>query len=100
MEPASLAGARDLAAVPVTVVSYTSNLGFPAAINQGLQLAVKLRLTRRTETGTGTVLTAIHRSGINLCYAKNSESSTGGYYLSRPEPISRRDADVPQAVRF
>jgi glycosyltransferase involved in cell wall biosynthesis len=34
-----LAGARDLAAVPVTVVSNTTNLGFPAAINQGLQLA-------------------------------------------------------------
>jgi O-antigen biosynthesis protein len=28
-----LAGARDLAAVPVTVVSNTTNLGFPAAIN-------------------------------------------------------------------
>jgi O-antigen biosynthesis protein len=34
-----LASARDLAAVPVTVVSNTTNLGFPAAINQGLQLA-------------------------------------------------------------
>jgi O-antigen biosynthesis protein len=34
-----LAGARDLAAVPVTVVSNATNLGFPAAINQGLQLA-------------------------------------------------------------
>jgi glycosyltransferase involved in cell wall biosynthesis len=34
-----LAGARDLAAVPVTAVSNTTNLGFPAAINQGLQLA-------------------------------------------------------------
>jgi glycosyltransferase involved in cell wall biosynthesis len=34
-----LAGARDLAAVPVSVVSNTTNLGFPAAINQGLQLA-------------------------------------------------------------
>jgi GT2 family glycosyltransferase len=34
-----LAGARDLSAVPVTVVSNTTNLGFPAAINQGLQLA-------------------------------------------------------------
>src|SRR5262249_3674997 len=31
-----LAGARDLAAVPVTVISNTTNLGFPAAINQGL----------------------------------------------------------------
>jgi hypothetical protein len=29
---------------------------------------------------------AIERSVINRCYAKNSESSTGGYYLSRPEP--------------
>jgi O-antigen biosynthesis protein len=34
-----LAGARDMAAVPVTVVSNTTNLGFQAAINQGLQLA-------------------------------------------------------------
>jgi adenine-specific DNA methylase len=42
-----------------------------------------------TETGTGTVLTAIHRFGINRCYAKNSENSTWVYYLSRPEPISR-----------
>ncbi len=34
-----LAGARDMAAVPVTLVSNASNVGFPAAINQGLQLA-------------------------------------------------------------
>jgi glycosyltransferase involved in cell wall biosynthesis len=34
-----LAGVRDLAAVPVTLVTNTTNLGFPAAINQGLQLA-------------------------------------------------------------
>ena len=34
-----LAGVRDMAAVPVTVVSNGRNLGFPAAINQGLQLA-------------------------------------------------------------
>ena len=34
-----LEGARDMAAVPVTVVSNATNLGFPAAINQGLQLA-------------------------------------------------------------
>jgi glycosyltransferase involved in cell wall biosynthesis len=34
-----LAGVRDLAAVPVAVVNNATNLGFPAAINQGLQLA-------------------------------------------------------------
>ena len=34
-----LAGVRDMAAVPVTVVSNTTNLGFPAAINEGLRLA-------------------------------------------------------------
>ena len=34
-----LEGVRDMAAVPVTVVSNATNLGFPAAINQGLQLA-------------------------------------------------------------
>src|ERR1700733_12481741 len=34
-----LDGARDMAAVPVTVVTNATNLGFPAAINQGLQLA-------------------------------------------------------------
>jgi O-antigen biosynthesis protein len=28
-----------LAAVPVTVVTNSTNLGFPVAINQGLQLA-------------------------------------------------------------
>ena len=38
-----------------------------------------------TETGTGTVLTAIHRSGNNRCYAKNSESSTGGIIFQRPQ---------------
>jgi glycosyltransferase involved in cell wall biosynthesis len=37
--PLYLAGARDLAAVPVTVVTNSTNLGFPVAINQGLQLA-------------------------------------------------------------
>jgi glycosyltransferase involved in cell wall biosynthesis len=34
-----LSGVRDMAAVPVTIVSNTQNLGFPAAVNQGLQLA-------------------------------------------------------------
>jgi GT2 family glycosyltransferase len=34
-----LAGARDMAPVPVTIVTNSANLGFPAAINQGLQLA-------------------------------------------------------------
>ena len=34
-----LAGVRDMAAVPVTVISNTKNLGFPAAINQGLKAA-------------------------------------------------------------
>ena len=34
-----LAGVRDMAAVPVTVVTNATNLGFPAAINQGLQHA-------------------------------------------------------------
>jgi GT2 family glycosyltransferase len=36
---AYLAGIHDRAAVPVTVISNSSNLGFPAAINQGLQVA-------------------------------------------------------------
>jgi O-antigen biosynthesis protein len=36
---AYLAGARDLAPVPVTIVTNSTNLGFPAAINQGLRLA-------------------------------------------------------------
>jgi GT2 family glycosyltransferase len=36
---AYLAGARDMASVPVTVVTNATNLGFPAAINQGLRLA-------------------------------------------------------------
>ena len=34
-----LAGVQDDAAVPVTVISNTTNLGFPAAINQGLKAA-------------------------------------------------------------
>jgi len=37
--PAYLAGVRDAAAVPVTVVKNARNRGFPAAINQGLQQA-------------------------------------------------------------
>jgi glycosyltransferase involved in cell wall biosynthesis len=36
---ANLAGVRDMASVPVTVVTNTKNLGFPAAVNQGLRLA-------------------------------------------------------------
>jgi O-antigen biosynthesis protein len=36
---AYLAGARDMASVPVTVVTNTKNIGFPAAVNQGLRLA-------------------------------------------------------------
>ncbi len=34
-----LAGLQAMAAVPVTVVANTKNRGFPAAINQGLQIA-------------------------------------------------------------
>ncbi len=34
-----LAAVRDVAPVPVTLVTNTVNLRFPAAINQGLQLA-------------------------------------------------------------
>ena len=37
--PTYLAGVHDMAAVPVTIVTNTRNLGFPAAINQGLRLA-------------------------------------------------------------
>jgi GT2 family glycosyltransferase len=36
---AYLAGVRDMASVPVTLISNSTNLGFPAAINQGLQVA-------------------------------------------------------------
>jgi glycosyltransferase involved in cell wall biosynthesis len=34
-----LAGVRDMTTVPVTIVSNATNVGFPAAINQGLQIA-------------------------------------------------------------
>jgi glycosyltransferase involved in cell wall biosynthesis len=34
-----LAGVQDAAAVPVTVIANATNLGFPAAINQGLKFA-------------------------------------------------------------
>jgi hypothetical protein len=33
------AGVQDATAAPVTVVANATNLGFPAAINRGLQLA-------------------------------------------------------------
>ena len=35
---AYLAGVRDMASVPVTVVTNLTNLGFPAAVNQGSRL--------------------------------------------------------------
>ena len=35
---AYLAGVRDGAAVPVTVVTNAANRGFPAAVNQGLKI--------------------------------------------------------------
>ena len=34
-----LAGVRDMASVPVTVITNRTNRGFPAAINQGLKAA-------------------------------------------------------------
>ncbi len=34
-----LAGVQDVAPVPVTVVSNAQNMGFPAAVNQGLKVA-------------------------------------------------------------
>ncbi len=36
---AYLSGVRDVAPMPVTVISNSRNLGFPAAINQGLRAA-------------------------------------------------------------
>jgi GT2 family glycosyltransferase/tetratricopeptide (TPR) repeat protein len=36
---AYLAGAQDLSALPVSVITNASNLGFPAAVNQGLKVA-------------------------------------------------------------
>jgi glycosyltransferase involved in cell wall biosynthesis len=36
---AYIAGAQDAASVPVTIITNARNLGFPAAINQGLQVA-------------------------------------------------------------
>ena len=36
---AYLAGVRDAAPVPVTVIANAQNLGFPRAVNQGLQAA-------------------------------------------------------------
>ncbi len=36
---AYLSGVRDVAAMPVTVISNSKNIGFPAAINQGLKAA-------------------------------------------------------------
>ena len=37
-----LAGVRDMSAVPVTVISNATNLGFPAAMNQGLRGARRI----------------------------------------------------------
>ena len=37
-----LAGARDLASMPVTIVTNSVNVGFPAAINQGLQCCAEI----------------------------------------------------------
>ena len=34
-----VAGVQDAASVPVTVIANATNRGFPAAINQGLQVA-------------------------------------------------------------
>jgi hypothetical protein len=34
-----------------------------------------------TEAGTGTVMTAIHHSGINRCQVRNGESATRGVLL-------------------
>ena len=75
-------------------------------LGRGMETGTQLVLTpiRRfgiswgTETGTRLVLTPIRRSGISWCYAKNSESSTWGFCLSRPEPIGREDAYVPQGA--
>ena len=43
---AYLAGVQDATAVPVTVVANATNLGFPAAINQGLQACAR-RIPKR-----------------------------------------------------
>ena len=34
-----LAGVRDMAAAPVTIITNPKNVGFPAAVNQGLRAA-------------------------------------------------------------
>jgi hypothetical protein len=53
-----------------------------------------------TETETRSVLTEVFNSVSRCCHAKNSASSTWGFCLSRPEPIRRQDAYVPQGVRL
>jgi hypothetical protein len=48
------------------------------------------------QTGTHPVLTVICNFGISWRHATNSESSTWGTCLLRPEPISREDAYFPR----
>jgi glycosyltransferase involved in cell wall biosynthesis len=54
----------------------------------------------RSGTETGTRLADGLRSVSRYCHAKNSESSDWGLCLSRPEPIGRQDAYVPQGNRL
>ncbi|MGP0063721.1 MAG: glycosyltransferase family 2 protein [Isosphaeraceae bacterium] len=78
---AYLAGVRDTAAVPVTIVANAENLGFPRAINQGLQAA----------------------RGDNLVLLNNDAVVTDGWLdqliaLTRVQPEGRAGRTAPGSI--
>ena len=56
------------------------------------------QVLKGTETVTQLVFKGVFRTVNRCCHAKNSESSAWGLCLSRPEPIRRQDAHVPQVT--
>jgi glycosyltransferase involved in cell wall biosynthesis len=83
-----LAGVQDISPVPVTVIANTTNRGFPAAINQGLQAArgdylVLLNNDAVVTDGWLEQLIALASAPVGL----NGEDA-GGSVERRTEPIS------------
>ena len=93
---AYLTGVRDMSTVPVTVVSNATNLGFPAAINQGLRLArgeflVMLNNDVVVTDGWLDQLLALVKAkrGITAEIAENAEMKTEGGRANGEEDGSR-----------
>jgi glycosyltransferase involved in cell wall biosynthesis len=94
-----LAGVQDASPVPVTVIANSTNLGFPAAINLGLQHArgeYLVLLNNDVVVTEGWLDQLIALSAANLETTKSSESEDLGVDLTAKIAKSAKDTEGEQ----